>query len=364
MMSYDIEDDPIRDGIEKDIVGENDAELQHDQLPTVDQILVDRGQGRTLPGATLAEANDQSEKHRRTHSCTGNKKGGCLRNAKILLLTIIIVSGFAIGFLAGEWGEEKTIGASDDKIYIPNDKKKAETGDKETIENHTSGAPVPIGQRLDVTQEDLVDQGLTILGGSEFANSKSYQSRALDVLIENGVAAEDDPKTVNGRQKLAQRYALLCLYYSTNQVRTSVTDAQFGYGTTPRWHNNNNPSPWKFQWEDDECEWSGVVCDERKLVKRIELVNHLLTGFLPMELKLLSEGPIEVLDFSDNRGLGEGGFPDVFSEFNSLDSIGLRGTSFIGTVPKEICESQSISNIFIDCGVLECECCSPCSRAK
>ena len=242
-----------------------------------------------------------------------------MRNAvNILLLTIIIVSGFAIGFLAGEWGEEKTIGASNDKIYIPNDKKKAETGDKETIENHTSGAPVPIGQRLDVTQEDLVDQGLTILGGSEFANSKSYQSRALDVLIENGVAAEDDPKTVNGRQKLAQRYALLCLYYSTNKVRTSVTDAQFGYGTTPRWHNNNIPSPWKFQWEDDECKWSGVVCDERKLVKRIELVNHLLTGFLPMELKLLSEGPIKVLDFSDNRGLGEGGFPDVFPEFNSL----------------------------------------------
>lgn len=316
MMSHDIEDDPIRDGIEKDIVGENDAELQHDQLPTVDQILVDQGQGRTLSGATLAEADDQSDQHRMSRCSPGNKKGGCLWN--ILLLTMAIVSGFAIGFLAGEWGEEKTVGTSNDKTYIPNDKKKAETGDKETIENHTSGAPVPIAQRLDVTQEDLTDKGLAILGGSEFANSKSYQSRALDVLIENGVAAEDDPKTENGRQKLAQRYALLCLYYSTNSVRTSVTDAQFGYGTTPKWHNNNIPAPWKFQWEDDECEWSGVVCDERKLVKRIELVNHLLTGFLPMELKLLSEGPIEVLDFSDNRGLGEGGFPDVFLEFNSL----------------------------------------------
>ena len=73
-MLYDIEDDPIRDGI--DIVGENDAELQHDQLPTVDQILVDRGQGRTLPGATLAEANDQSEKHRRSHTAPATRREG------------------------------------------------------------------------------------------------------------------------------------------------------------------------------------------------------------------------------------------------------------------------------------------------
>mmetsp|Transcript_4594 Transcript_4594/g.8226 ORF Transcript_4594/g.8226 Transcript_4594/m.8226 type:complete len:345 (+) Transcript_4594:229-1263(+) len=304
----DIEDDPIRDGIEKDtVVDENDdAERQHDQLPTVDQILVERGQGRMLSGGTLADDDDdnESDQHRRSRSCIRNKA------VKILLLTMGIVAGFAIGFLAGEWDEEKTAGAP----------KQVETGDEITVENRYTGGgspvPVPTPQRLDVTQQDLVDH--LNLDGSEFANSKSYQSRALDVLIENGVAAEDGPNTPNGRQKLAQRYALLCLYYSTNGVRTSVTDAQFGYGTCPKWHNSNIPAPWKFQWEDDECDWSGVVCDERGLVKRIELANHLMTGFLPMELGLLGQGPIEVLDFSDNRGLGEGGFPDVFSEFNSL----------------------------------------------
>jgi len=62
MMSHnDIEGDPIRIGIEKDIAG--DEEHHHDQLPTVDQILVDRGQGKVLSESTLDEADDPSDPH-------------------------------------------------------------------------------------------------------------------------------------------------------------------------------------------------------------------------------------------------------------------------------------------------------------
>lgn len=308
-MSHDMEDDP------EHLEGENDEEYQHDQLPTVDEILVDQRQGKIISGSNPADDDVQSDP-RRGSTSSEKKMDKCLWNAvKILFVTMMVVSGFAVGFLTGESrGEEEQGTTSAGKPY------------KETTEVETGDASIPI-ERLDVTRDDLVYHGLAILGGSEFDNSNSYQFRALDVLIENGISVDDDPNTENGRQKLAQRYALLCLYYSTNGVRTSVTDAQFGYGTTPKWHNKNVPAPWKFQWGDDECDWSGVVCDGRKLVTRIELVNHLLTGFLPMELQLLNGGPIEVLDFSNNRGLGEGGFPKVFSEFDSLGEFYLR---FVG----------------------------------
>jgi len=315
-MSRDIEYDPIRDD-------------QHDQLPTVDQILVDRGQGKgrmvsgSISTSTLAQADDPQKKGR---YCSW------WNVAKYFLLFAMIIFGFAVGALVGERKEEEEMR----------------------------------GGRLNVTQQDLIDPGFAILGGSEFDDSKSYQSSALNVLVENGVSADDDPTTVLGRQKLAQRYALLCLYFSTNRIRTAVTDAEFGYGTTPQWHNTNAPAPWKFQWGEDECDWSGIVCNGKKLVKRIELVNHLLTGFLPLELVLLDKGPIEVLDFSDNRGLGQGGFPKVFMEFKSLESIDLRGTSFIGKVPEELCEQETINNIFIDCNMIECsgDCCSACDSAR
>ena len=299
-MSNNIENDPSRDDIVKD--------AEYDQLPTVDQIMVDRGQGKILSGsgsitsATLDQADDDDvdDDPSNAQICHSNassfnasdeiKKGDCYcysrwNVVKAFLLAGMIISGLAVGLLVGE-SRNKAVSIS--------------TG------------------RLNLTQQDLIDQEFAILGGSEFDDSNSYQSRALNVLIENGVSVDDDPNTIIGRQKLAQRYALLCLYYSTNMVRTAITDAQFGYGTTPQWNNTNVPAPWKFKWGNDECDWSGVVCDGSRLVKRIELVNHLLTGFIPMELQLLDGGPIEVLDFTDNRGLGQGGFPKVFSEFDSL----------------------------------------------
>jgi len=241
-----------------------------------------------------------------------------------------------------------------------------------------------VALHYNITQNDLIEQGLALFGGTEFDDKKSHQSRALEVLIENGVPIHDNNFNdndqrfgISDRQKLAQRYALLCLYFSTNSVRTSVSDEAFGYGTTPKWHNKDVPSPWKFNWKADECDWAGVVCEnnssnsnnnnnnnnniDNKLITRIELVNHLLTGYLPMELKLLNAGPIEVLDFSNNRGLGEGGFPSVFSEFDSLESIGLQGTGFVGLVPKDLCDRHSIKNIYVDCDNVSCECCDYCT---
>merc|ERR1711933_390173 len=167
-----------------------------------------------------------------------------------------------------------------------------------------------------------------LAGGKEFEDENSYQSRALNVMSEFGIIEG------HRREKLAQRYALLCLYFSTNRVRTDVTDAQSGYGTTPGW---KSIEPWSRVFGDDECSWYGIACDRRGLVTRIELENHLLTGVIPLELKLL-DVPLTVVDFSDNRGLGQGGFPQVFLEIDSLQSLGLSGCSFEGVITEMWCK--------------------------
>lgn len=50
----------------------------------------------------------------------------------------------------------------------------------------------------------------------------------------------------------------------------------------------------------------------------------------------------------------------------TTESIDLRGTSFIGKVPEELCEQETIDNIFIDCNMIECsgDCCSTCDSAR
>merc|ERR1711879_621377 len=134
-------------------------------------------------------------------------------------------------------------------------------------------------------------------------------------------------------QKLAQRYALLCLYFRTNRVRTDVSDTRYGYGTTPQW---KVIEPWNFA--EDECRWYGVACNIFGLVIRIELPNHFLTGYVPDEMKHVAKGPIYSIDFSGNGGLGQGGFPSVFLEFNGLELLELSGCNFDGEVPADMCE--------------------------
>lgn len=362
---------------------EEEQQHEHDQLPTVDEILVERSQGKILPSSTTISTKSSAtpnNKSIREKICTC--RGIICIFVVLAVLTAIVIVSIVFSTASVTMGT-----ATNTTTVYTEEEEEEENLDTATLaivsteeeeENENLG-PVALATvstpgvelHYNITQDFLVDQGLALLGGTEFEDKKSYQSRAFKVLIKNGVLLvhensnndndNDQRFEISDHQKLAQRYALLCLFFSTNSVRTDVSDEAFGYGTTPNWHNKDVPSPWKFDWKADECNWSGVVCESSKLITRIELVNHLLTGYLPMELKLLNGGPIEVFDFSNNRGLGEGGFPPVFSEFDSLESIGLQGTGYVGMVPKDLCDRHNIKNIYVDCDNVSCECCEYCS---
>mmetsp|Transcript_21337 Transcript_21337/g.48465 ORF Transcript_21337/g.48465 Transcript_21337/m.48465 type:complete len:304 (-) Transcript_21337:154-1065(-) len=288
----------------------------------------------SIVGETVVENDISVERGNRLINIHIFRKDNVL---KFFMIIIAVFAVFGLGFGIGESYSRDGSSASSD-LRGSNSGSNAKQNEDDTK-----------GTRRFINSNDLISRDIAVNNGLEFTIEDSYQSRALKILEQKGVEKS------YSAQKLAQRYALLCLYYSTYSVRTDVTDDQFGYGTVPNW---KSISPWKFSWEKDECTWYGIACDTHGLVTRVELTNHLLTGYIPMELKLLNDGPIGVIDLTDNRGLGQGRFPAVFSEFDSLEVLGLQGCSFTGKVPEEVCNRNI--KVLVNCDV-SCSCCEPCS---
>jgi hypothetical protein len=282
----------------------DDGETQHDQLPAVDEILVN--------------------KRRDSSAC------------KKILINLGILACFTTIFLAG-----LILGLKQPWL------KKNEEKTQLLLQKNEEEQKGEIGEYI--TKQDLVDKGIALEYGQEFNDPTSYQSRALEVMKKHSVITS----FIYTEDKLAQRYALLCLYFQTNRVRTDVTDEHYGYGTTPQW---KNAEPWNFP--DDECSWYGIACNIFGMVIRIELPNHLLTGYIPTEIKHLADGPIYSIDFSGNGGLGQGGFPSVFLEFSGLELLDLSGCNFDGSVPLAMCD-KDIKYFIINCEC-SCTCCQSC----
>jgi len=182
---------------------------------------------------------------------------------------------------------------------------------------------------------------------------RSYQARAisfLSVMYNDDLEMHSSPKD---EELIITTYALLCLFFATNSVRTPTTDRFYGYGTWPKWQGawTNDGS--------DVCLWEGVVCDDNNKVTRITVAQRGLTGYLPLELALLRDS-LTALDVSYNPGLGEGGFPsEVFFPLTQLRTLAVDHCSFVNTtVAPALC--QNLESITVDCGMnVQCtgECC-------
>ena len=170
-------------------------------------------------------------------------------------------------------------------------------------------------ERQYITKSGLILEGYALQGGSEFEDPESYNSRALEILLNYGILVLGKNDSLNF-EKLAQRYALLCLFFSTSGNQTSdATDSA---------QESSWKTPWGSPWDSDECDWPGVICSENKLVQRLDLGGNLLVGELPMELIILNQVNITAMDFSNNPRLGKGGFPAMLSEFDSLSKWNLK----------------------------------------
>jgi len=154
---------------------------------------------------------------------------------------------------------------------------------------------------------------ISLNGKEDFKDKTSYQSHAMNWIIED--------RFIHQKQytydQLQQRYAMYCLHHAAGrQAWTNSTG----------WKRKGMP----------ECRWYGVTCDPNGLVTRINLKDNGLRGTVPPELSLIPK--LSVLNLNANAGLG-------------------------GTMPYHICdmtENGNQLNIKVDCGNVECSCCTGC----
>jgi hypothetical protein len=135
----------------------------------------------------------------------------------------------------------------------------------------SSGSPSAGPVTYPPTVSDAVDtliRSVAIFGGAEFDALNSYQSKALRWLKRDAFGKSWSDS------RLIQRYALACVYFSTNSVRHVWTDYEFGDGVIHPWYNET-----KWLSSSSECEWFRVGCsfgsnvvDELLLVSVFDLL--------------------------------------------------------------------------------------------
>jgi hypothetical protein len=125
-------------------------------------------------------------------------------------------------------------------------------------------------------------------GGDQFDNPTSYQSLALAWM-------EKTPFSDLTDKRVAQRYVLACIFYSTFQIRTAYTDVEYGLEVVPEWTFSDG-----WMTSDDECTWFGITCNTNtNAVTKFDMPNNQMTGRFPVEIQLLNLS-LEYLDISNN----------------------------------------------------------------
>ena len=114
---------------------------------------------------------------------------------------------------------------------------------------------------------------------------------------------------------------------------------------------------------DDICQWFSTstdpTCNDEGLMQRLELQSNNLVGYIPDEIRLLSESLL-VLNLSQNRLVGE--IPEKLGELTNLSLVKLESNDLAGTIPSVMCEQpvDAVVALFVDCSEVACSCCEGC----
>ena len=164
-------------------------------------------------------------------------------------------------------------------------------------------------------------------GGLVFFNESSYSMQALRYVQRTASVDMAEPR-------IAQRYALACIYFATNAISTPFTDVVLlGRNESSQARNSTVLYEWLRPWAtgslaDHECEWPGVVCNHEDVVTELHLAQNWMTGTFPIEVILLKE-TLTVLDLEDNL-LCNLGYSNVWwlGELTQLRILNLGNNAF------------------------------------
>jgi len=164
----------------------------------------------------------------------------------------------------------------------------------------------------------------------------SPQQRGLD-----WIANVDPAQLSESDEMLFQRYALSVLYFATNP---SETQAQ-----SSGWTNSDN-------WLSDmgTCGWYGVEClrnsngdtqyDSNASIIGLNLANNKLTGFIPNEIRALSN--LRIVDLSNNT-IGKE-LPSGIGSLSNLKSVNLAKNSLTGSIPVSIGNLLELEDLYFN----------------
>lgn len=224
----------------------------------------------------------------------------------------------------------------------------------------STGAAIPTSAPLATTRlptsaptisvPDYVEQlilSVSTFTGSEFDDPLSHQSLALKWL-QTDAAADRAGQLRMSDSRLIQRYALACIYFSTNSISHAYTDLEFGVGRTFPWY---NATGWRSQ--TSECEWYGVTCaplsssSKSLYVVGLKLNENRLTGSFPREVTLLTY--IRRIDLYDNWLWNKGDKGNAWlGDMVSLEYLYYGSTYFeYDGIPTQISQLVNLSKFLL-----------------
>jgi hypothetical protein len=169
-------------------------------------------------------------------------------------------------------------------------------------------------------------------GGTEFDESTSYQSKALEWLVTKSSSIYDRQSNLGVEEFVLQLFALSCLFYSTNNVPNAITDI---WSSDPQgWTSSEG---WLESISSGGCNWSGVFCDNDGFVEKLSLPEYGLTGSIPPEIVYLKRS-LTYIDLYNNAVYNSGNAGNQFlGELTNLENLYLGGTYFeYNGIPSEI----------------------------
>lgn len=303
-------------------------------------------------------------------------------NQKLIIIgiiAIVVIIGIVLGVVFGTRGGSNDSSKSNESPPLP------------------TAAPVPMipttaAPTTTPTSALLgVIKSAALQGGDEFLDTNSYQYKAL-LYMQDIDAASDTAFT---DEQLIQRYALACIFISTNKVEHFFTQQELGDTPLPEWSNTQN-----WMTAASECEWFGITCDNFGFIVGMDLDENNLSGSIPNEITLLQrslnnlnlvsnfiynegdEGLAWIGELTNMRDLFLGstylvydGIPPVFAKLNatlrqldisytifhgdmraaetlapltSLTYLEMGGNTYNASIPVELASLPMLDSLYID----------------
>jgi len=160
--------------------------------------------------------------------------------------------------------------------------------------------------------------------GQEFDDPHSYQSKALQWVEAFSEIPRKDNAGLTDEKRTIQRYALACIYFSTNNIANPCTA---NVGNDERVRGWDDESGWMVN--DDECSWRGIACSDDGFVTKINLSNNILSGSFPPEVAHIKDSLVALDLYNNSMLCNEGSNGNAFlAELINLKRLSLGRTSF------------------------------------